>query len=183
MTKKSVVCIIPAASSALKDPKYFEIYKEILVDYWIKRLIIVYPLANPLIFISASSSYSSSRIKVSPVPIQKPFYGLDGIARAMKEILMLIVQDNPSEVKVVTSGGTTKMGHIVRLTGDVTSHLGWEVSYLWLAKSPGKAEIQTTVLPTLTYSNAEAYDVVLQEDIKHPVIEVKYPQGGKYVKT
>lgn len=159
--KKTAVCIIPASSSAMKGTNYFEIYKDVLKQYKLLRMIVLFPLDCSMVFIKASQAYNRRKTKVSPFPIKSPHAGLDGFEEVLKECLPQIVLDNPDEVVVVTSGGTTKMGHMVKLVGHITSQFGWEVSYLWVAKAPNSAKYEVTYLPEVEVKYSDKFSASL----------------------
>lgn len=160
---KSAVCLIPASSAASKDPKYFETYLEVFKEYNVLRLIIVFPASMGGLFVNASVVYSKEATKVTPMTIKQPYHGLSGFAESLKQAIPLIVRDNPDVVLVVTSGGTTKLGHIVKLIGDVTSRFGWEVFYLWVAKGPNDKKYTATYQPKVCIKYADKFSVELKD--------------------
>lgn len=160
---KSAVCIIPASSAASKDAKYFETYLDVFKDYNVLRLIIVFPATMGGLFVNASVTYSDEATKVTPITIKQPYSGLSGFADSLQRAVPLIVRDNPDEVLVVTSGGTTKLGHIVKLIGDVASRFGWEASFLWVAKPPNQTKYIATRVPDVCVKYTNKFSVELED--------------------
>lgn len=142
-------------------------------------MIVVYPRANPGVFVSAAEHYSATKIIVTPYPVDSPFHGLAGLDDILIKCIPMIVKDNPDNVMVITSGGTTKMGHMVKLLGHIAASFGWKVNYLWVAKSPKNKEYVTTWLPTVEIKYADVYDVLLVGDKQHAKVVVSLPKGNK----
>jgi len=161
--KKTLTCVIPASSSAMKDDKYFEVYKKVFKEYDILRIIVVFPAHCGKIFLNAALSFSKTQTKVTPITVKQPYSGLSGFAESLQQAIPYIVSDSPDEVAIITSGGTTKMGHMVKLIGHITSQFGWEVSFLWVAKSPRNPEYTVTYLPKVVVKHSEAFLVELVE--------------------
>lgn len=162
--KKTLTCVIPASSSAMKDDKYFETYKEVFEEYDIVRIIVVFPANSGKIFLNAALSFGSTQTKVTPIAVKQPYSGLLGFAESLKLAIPHIVSDSPDEVAIITSGGTTKMGHMVKLIGHIASQFGWEVSFLWVAKSPKNPKYTVTKLPKVIVKYSDSFLVELSED-------------------
>lgn len=170
---KSAVCIIPASSAASKDSKYFETYLDVFKKYNVLRLIVVFPAAMGGLFVNASVTYSRENTKVTPITIKQPYSGLSGFAESLQRSIPLIARDDPDEVLIVTSGGTTKLGHIVKLIGDVASRFGWEASYLWVAKAPNQAKYTATFLPEVCVKYTDKFSVMLEDGPEGKLIVTK----------
>lgn len=163
--KKTLTCIIPASSSASKKSTYFEVYKKIFFEkYSVIRLLVLFPLSQSHVFVNAADTYASYiRTKVTPLPMSSVFDTTDGIEDVLRRAIPHIVADNPDEVAIVTSGGTTKMGHTVEYIGDAASQLGWEVFALWVAKPPnGDDDYSVTYKPRLKLRYGKAFNVSMQ---------------------
>ena len=160
---KTLVCVVPASSSAMKDDTYFEAYKKVFKEYDILRMIVVFPANSGKIFLNAAMTFGDTKTKVTPITVKQPYSGLTGFAESLKRAIPHIVSDSPDEVAIITSGGTTKMGHMVKLIGHITSQFGWEVSFLWVAKSPNSPEYTVTYLPKVMVKHSETFMVELKE--------------------
>ena len=176
--KKTLTCVIPASSSAMKDDKYFEAYKKVFKEYDIVRLIVVFPASSGKIFLNAALSFDKTQTKVTPITVKQPYSGLSGFAESLKQAIPHIVSDSPDEVAIITSGGTTKMGHMVKLIGHIASQFGWEVSFLWVAKSPKKPEYTVTKLPRVTIKHSNEFLVELSKD-NDGEATLRVSRGGK----
>ena len=165
MTKrKTIDIIVPAASTAVKNRDYFEIYKQIFKANTILRLIIVYPMCNPQIFVNAAAGYADTKIIVTPYAVQNPYYGHSELKEVIQRLVPILAKDNPDEIVIITSGGTTKMGHMVSLVGNISSQFGWEVFYYWVAKSPTKSDFVVTKLPEVICEYTDDFSVIFLEE-------------------
>ena len=175
MTK--VVCVIPAASAATRNKDYFEIYKTVLHQYTISRIIVLFPQTHPGIFVSAASSYANTRVIVTPMGVENPYAGFSGFKQVIEQGINYVIKDVPDKIIIITSGGTTKMGHLVTLLGNVCETFSWEVSYLWLAKSPSSPKYKVTVLPKIVSKFSDRFEVnIKNEKSQKPIIEVVGPK-------
>jgi len=109
--------------------------------------IVIFPCRYPKIFCHA---YELSGLgSISPVPIKEAYTGLEDIVPALRCSLNKIIDVCPDEVHIITSGGTTKIGNIAILIGNLSEKFGLNVKYLWAARPETSKEYKITYLPPI----------------------------------
>ena len=161
--------VFPTGQSASQREDYFDIFDDYIRLNSIKSSIVIYP--KSLIKIVGHAGNLTKRTSLVPVPMHNPFIGTEDYQPALKIMFSSITRNSPDTLHIVTSGGTTKIGNLATLTGNIAEKFGIEVRYIWAAKdSHGNYRIEA--MPKVTNKQSSEFDVVVDEGeitILHPV--------------
>lgn len=181
MKQKSMI-IFPTGQSASQDCDYFEVFTAYMREHDICSSIVLYPKASHKIIEHAVTLTKCASLV--PVPIANPYSGTADYPNAIKLAFSSILRNVPEELHVVTSGGTSKIGNLAVLIGNLAEKFGIDADYIWAAKD-NKGVYQINKVPKIISEAAEEFDVLTCEngDIK-VIYPAKYrnkdkPGGGK----
>jgi len=166
--------IFPTGQTATQKEDYFSAFVQHIKKYYVTHSIILYPKTFSNVTKIAAPLTRSSM--VIPIPIDNPFYGNKEFLCVIRYVLSTIIRASPSNIHIVTSGGTAKMVQLAHITGATAEKVGLDVDYLWAAKN-GKNVYELTFSPKIKIIAGAELDVSL---LDNGAVEVSYPlEGGQ----
>ncbi len=158
MTKSNKSTIVfPTGQTASQNDKYFEAFEPYIASVNAGSSIVIYP--KTLIKIIDNAMCLTKKTSLVPVPIQDPYSGIDDFPYAIKLMFSSILRNAPDTMHIVTSGGTTKIGNLAVLVGNLAEKFGIDVHYIWAAKDKHGVYC-INKMPKLISAEASEFDVI-----------------------
>ncbi len=155
-TNKSTI-VFPTGQTASQNDKYFEAFEPYMADENVGSSIVIYP--KTLMKVIDNAICLTKKTSLVPVPIQDPYSGVDDFPYAIKLMFSSILRNSPDVLHVVTSGGTTKIGNLAVLTGNLAEKFGIDVHYIWAAKDKHGVYCINR-MPKIVSEKASDFDVI-----------------------
>lgn len=148
--------VFPTGQTASKNDKYFDVFSQYIATENIKSSLVVYPKDMTEILSNAASL--TKRTSLVPVPMTDAFSGTRDFPYALKIMFSTITRSATEKLHIVTSGGTTKIGNLAVLAGNLAERFGLEVKYLWAARDK-HGIYQINPMPRIIRKEAAEFDI------------------------
>ncbi len=153
--------VFPTGQTASQNDKYFDVFSTYILNENIKASLVVYP--KDLTKVLSNAASLTKRTSLVPVPITDAFSGTADFPYALKIMFSTIIRSATEKLHIVTSGGTTKIGNLAVLAGNLAEKFGLEVKYLWAARDK-HGIYQINPMPKIHLKEAAEFDIKTDTD-------------------